>query len=459
MLNRPTDGIKVPVNFAQRLLVNMPHLCPNNPHYSFFESLKEKHYDTLASFVPSFESEFNVKKKIFRSIIYSKLGTEITKDDRPFNFILVVANNIKHSNEFGLNFGLALVQLIDNIDKKLVGTWLNNDDDDDYFQNRLVDCSRLLVTRLLKLKNLAESDDVVHLPEFLCLLILSFYEPCYARAMTDDEALNDVDVITHPHKHPLERVFVPNFKSHVEWQDASSYFRNPPECLKKYDNVKVGQYYSNVADHDDPILLIQLNSDDMKKEWITSAYINNNVELLLKDINNKWLNKFPFEKLIRINLVNYQNTMCAMLIGCMEGLTDLEDDDVSEYGYLFYPVVATTMALYIKMFGKINSALKMPLIESNNKFLCIYNKYPPQMLIYSSMPIIEKKEIGNDNSIQYMIDTFLLKKKWFNNKNPTKNPVDLTPLWPILINNNNNNAYVEAGAKFFSKFFKRLGSR
>ena len=85
----------------------MLHLSKNNPHYSFFESLKEKHYDTLASFVPSFESEFNVEKKIFRSVIYSHIIIEITHDndddDQQFNFASVVANNIKQTNEFGLS--------------------------------------------------------------------------------------------------------------------------------------------------------------------------------------------------------------------------------------------------------------------------------------------------------------------------------------------------------------------
>ena len=78
-------------------------------------------------------------------------------------------------------------------------------------------------------------------------------------------------------------MFVPNFKSHVEWQDASTYFRSLP-MLKLLPTTTT---------------LIPLNLDDMKKEWITTAFI------MWNSFNNKWLNKFAFENLIRVNLVNY----------------------------------------------------------------------------------------------------------------------------------------------------------
>ena len=404
----------------------------------------------MESFLPSFQSKktFNVdKKKVFQSIVYSKIGTEIVAN-RWREFIAAIARDIVESRVSGLYFGLALIQLADD-DKQKIGAWLEKNDI--YFQYKLIGCCRLLSSLLIK-ENLSFNNnnfEELNPMQVLCLLVLSFYQRYDIKKWTSEVELNRNDII-YPDNNPIERMFVPNFYSSdvVEWQDASKFFIDPPECVEIYDDVKVAK------DGATSILLMQLPSNQMKKEWIPTVFLNNNLQLFGRKHKHLY-DRFIRKNLIRTSLVNYQNTLCVTF-SCSDDNNIRKLTNLNEMMKLepAYAIVASTLAPYIRMLYKIDPSLEIK--EYLGSFFSYIDGDRPQVLFHTSNFIIREETFKNRSikkndvfSIDQRINRFLSLKNWIDES--CNNKKQLIELFETLKLSVNDEAFIQAGANFISK--------
>ena len=442
----------------------MPHVKENSRYYGYFKNLAFNHYDTLSSFMPSFKP-FN---KIFRSIVYSKIGTEIAAANRAENFIRDIANDIIESQKSGLYLGLALVQLADDIDT--LGIWIDDDDDYNNFHRQMIDngCRLLSSLLLLSKENLSclkINDHVVYLPEFLCLLILSFYQPSNTKVWTTEIEL-DRNIIIYPNNNPIERIFVPEFRSSrvpQSWQDGSKFFNYPPNFITRY-KAKISYFKKKGAR---PIILMPLTSKDMKKEWIVTVFINNNLELFGRK-NKKLYHRFVRKNLIRTSLVKYQNELCVTFsFDTYNNIKEFCDFEAAN----FKPAqafIASSLGLYLRMLWRIDPSLEIPLTKGYfYSYHCNVHhveNYTPQGLFHALMPtpandknIFYPSEQSLVENINAMIIRFMLYNNWIDDGGllPRKYDGDkLLEFFEILKISANDEAFIETGAKFIAKIFQ-----
>ena len=423
--------------------------------YQYFESLKFTYRDTLESFLPSFES-FN---KVFRSIVYSKIGTEIANVNYR-KFIETLADDIINSEENGLYLALALIQLADNEKQKQLGFWLN---DENLPPQRLVDCCNLLFSLLsIKFKPnllLREND---HPVEILCLVVLSFYNQLDVKKWTVDRQLYINDLNYYSDK-PMDRIFVPNFISSnpPKWQHPDDFFYYTPKFIERYDNVKVFEFKKKGSVR---LLLMQLTLDEMKKEWITTVFINNNLELFGSKHN--LYNHFVSQNIIRTNLVNFEDTLCVTFSSVQDDMPTLDDFEnilaLESYSSPCYFIIASTLPLYLRMLWRIDPSLEIPL--KDGYFYSYIDTYQcPQLLFHALIPI-KKEEEEEEYSEKIQVEDinktmvkFLLARRWIDDSGRYPNKYNVESLYEfftILQKSANDEAFIEAGAKFIAKIFK-----
>ena len=475
---------------------------------AYFETLKTTYFsnhELLSSFLPNFDRKrFNfvaenpkLKKikseqqpfnKVFNSIVYSKIGSELANDRRDNLVDNIFSEVAEKKSVTGLYTACALLQMSLDDEKQQVGAWIDpfecNLCEGVQFKRQIGECCALLSLKLLARKQeRCGSKDVdetllrfnrlhgtsLTLAELVFLQVLNLYEPSVVKDYMTDYALSNV-VVFFPDMRPIEQLFVPNFRSNsrsnrkLKWTTDNGVFDSTPQCVNRYNSNEEPIRFCNFKTK---TLLMQL-SKDMKPEWIASVFLRMNFGYLFRKHN---LYSHLISSSISTQLIFWQHPETNQRVLCVA--FDNEDDNMFDFCDLIcavelektndpgYAFISSTLGPYLRILARIDPKLKVPL---NDGVFFTFSSIPTTQLFFNALkPTKTKEETAADEQRQVQeisksLSEFVIQRGWVDVSGfmlPKGYEVDqmhdlFNNLRPLL----NDNTFIDAGAKFLSKVFQ-----